>query len=124
MRQSTREYRTRQLLAACAFLFALVLSVVPASGVTSTAQARCELKGVSIAAPGGGFWAVVVNGQGLPVAIAVDEKGNYAVFPTRAKAEKVAGQIADYLCKYGRNGGGALGETPPFMPIDAGEFPY
>ena len=115
MYNTSRKSRIQFLL--IALVLAALFSALPMPG-TPAAQARCDLKGVAIAAPGGGYWAVVVNGQGLPVAIAINEKGEFAVFDKRGKAERVANRIARHICRFGDRGENSLGETPPFMPLE------
>ena len=94
------QFPRRVVLALAAIAVALVLQVLPMDAVTPAAYAKCSLKGVAEPAlAGGGYWAYVYDGEsGLPVAIIVDDKGDPIRFRSQVEAQRLADQLASFLC--------------------------
>ncbi len=111
----------RLVLALAAIAAALVLQVLPMDAITPAAFAKCPLKGVAEPAmAGGGYWAYVYDGEsGLPVAIVVDDKGEPHRFRSQAEAQRLADQLAGYLCAkwFDEPLVPGSGDPPPFYPL-------
>jgi len=109
------------ILALAAIAAALVLQVLPMDTVTPVAYARCPLKGVvEPALAGGGYWAFVHDTVlGGHIAVVVDEKGEPVRFKTPGEAQRVADQLAGYLCTklYGEPAKPGSGDPPPYFPL-------